>query len=57
MTSDDTRSPPDAKWQPRGTGMYNTFLCPMCAKPRGMTGRKIKRVQGLRQYVCKGCAK
>jgi hypothetical protein len=57
MTSDDTRSPPDAKWQPTGVGMAPTFRCALCSKPRSPTGRKLQRVQGVRQWVCKYCVK
>ena len=57
MTSEDRKMPADVPWRNQGTGMYNTFLCPLCAKFKGMDGRKIRLVQGLRQYVCKGCAK
>lgn len=40
-----------------GVGMANTFRCGACTKPRPIFGRRMRRVLGLRQYVCKGCAK
>lgn len=39
------------------TGMSQSFRCGACCKPKPITGRRLKRVMGLRQYVCAGCAK
>lgn len=36
--------------------MAQTFLCPMCVKPRAVLGRRLRRFRGLRQWVCGGCA-
>lgn len=38
------------------SGMSMTFRCGACAKFVGVNGRKLKRVFGLRQYVCAKCA-
>ena len=39
------------------TGMNQSFKCGACCKPKPIQGRRLKRVLGLRQYVCAGCAK
>ena len=39
------------------TGMNQSFKCGACCKPKPINGRRLKRVMGLRQYVCAGCAK
>lgn len=39
-----------------GSGLLTTFLCAACNKPKMTTGRRLKRVQGLRTWVCKACA-
>jgi transcription elongation factor Elf1 len=39
-----------------GSGLTTTFLCAACSKPKLTTGRRLKRVQGLRTWVCKACA-
>lgn len=33
------------------------FTCAACVKPKSIIGRKLQRVDGMRQYVCKGCAR
>lgn len=40
-----------------GSGHASLFQCMRCAKPKPQTGRKLQRVQGLRTWVCAGCAK
>lgn len=40
---------------PAGYGM--TFKCAACVKPKPIVGRKLQRVDGVRQYVCAGCAR
>jgi len=55
--SDRIRSAPDVAFKPAGTGMAGTFLCGACANFRSIYGRRLKRVMGLRQYVCAACAK
>ena len=57
MTSDESKFRPDVKWHTYGIGMSNTFRCAACEKPRQIMGRRMKAVQGLKQYVCKECAK
>ncbi len=39
----------------RGLGMRITFRCARCDQARDNAGRKLLRVQGVKQYVCKGC--
>lgn len=39
----------------RGPGMRITFRCARCDQARDGAGRKLLRVQGVKQYVCKGC--
>ena len=39
----------------RGPGMNITFRCAKCNQPRNSLGRKLMRLQGVKQYVCKGC--
>ena len=55
--SDRIRTAPDVSFRPVGMGTSTTFMCARCAKPRLSQGRKLQRVQGLRTWVCKGCAK
>jgi hypothetical protein len=57
MSSDTARHAPDVHWRHIGTGMSQRFRCARCDKPSESQGRKLQRVQGVRQYVCKGCAK
>jgi hypothetical protein len=57
MKDDRLRSTPDTAWRSPGPGMYITFRCGACAKVKSCNGRKLKRIMGLRQYVCAGCAK
>lgn len=54
--TDRMRSVQDPPFVHRGTGMAQTFLCPMCVKPRAVLGRRLRRFRGLRQWVCGGCA-
>ncbi len=39
----------------RGAGMHMTFRCARCNQPRTSLGRRLLRVQGVKQYVCKEC--
>jgi predicted SprT family Zn-dependent metalloprotease len=39
----------------RGIGLHSNFICAACRQSRITLGRKLKRVQGVKQYVCKGC--
>lgn len=38
-----------------GPGAHQSFMCPLCAKPRQIFGRKRQRVQGLPTWVCHEC--
>ena len=42
---------------PAGGGHASLFHCMRCALPKPQTGRRLQRVQGLRTWVCAGCAK
>jgi predicted SprT family Zn-dependent metalloprotease len=42
--------------QARGIGLHSNFICAACRQSRVTLGRKLKRVQGVKQFVCKGCA-
>lgn len=42
-------------WVGAGAGAHQSFLCPLCSKPRQVLGRKLQRVQGLSQWVCHAC--
>jgi hypothetical protein len=57
MTSDDARHVPDRAFRTAGAGMAPMFLCPCCAKRKHSTGRRLLRVQGIRQWVCQQCVK
>ncbi len=54
--SDRIRTAPDVPYRPAGVGLTLTFRCADCAVPKPVLGRKLKRVRGLRQWVCAGCA-
>ena len=41
---------------PRGIGLHSNFMCARCNQPRMTQGRKLQRVQGVKQWVCRGCA-
>ena len=54
----DRMSPvPDVKFRPVGMAHQSLFRCAACGNPRQCLGRRLQRVHGLRQWVCKGCAK
>lgn len=55
MRPDDSTKTSSVTYKPAGPGMYMTFRCAACCKVKEVQGRKMKRVLGLRQYVCKGC--
>ena len=40
-----------------GGGHASLFACMRCGKNKPQQGRKLQRVQGLRTWVCAGCAK
>ena len=52
----DTRTRGCAASVPPSAGMAMTFRCAACTKFKFCTGRKLRRVLGLRQYVCAECA-
>mgnify|MGYP001769277380 CR=1 FL=1 len=58
MTSSDNETRgPDRKLASPGVGMAPTFRCGACAR-QGLptTGRRLRRVHGVRQWVCRRCA-
>ncbi len=55
MTSDDnTRT--CGGMRHAGPGHTITFLCAACQKRRDGFGKRLRRVLGLRTYVCRDCA-
>lgn len=57
MESDAARRPQDAPQVRSGPGMAGaTFRCGACGGYRSLFGRRMRPVQGLRQYVCAQCA-
>jgi hypothetical protein len=42
----------DKPFRAAGVGMSPTFRCGACHQFKTMPGRRLKRVLGLRQYVC-----
>jgi hypothetical protein len=44
-------------FQQVGTGMVLNFRCARCNLAKQMDGRRKQKVQGLKQFVCKGCVK
>ena len=57
MSSDDRTQSADRPFRTAGVGMAPMFLCPCCAKRKHSTGRRLQRVQGIRQWVCQQCVK
>lgn len=57
MSSDNETRGPDRRITHPGVGMSPTFTCAACARS-GLrtTGRRLKRVHGVRQWVCAKCA-
>lgn len=53
--SDNARLKPVPPFVPQGVGLAMTFRCGACCKVKPVVGRKLKRVLGLRQYVCAKC--
>lgn len=43
-------------WQPGPVSASPTFRCGACSQPRSTGGRKLRRVLGLRTWVCAACA-
>ena len=58
MNSDDINRARDPRPQISGPGMPGaTFQCWKCRQFRSLFGRRMRRVRGLRLFVCKDCAK
>lgn len=58
MTSDDNKQAADIKWRNAGIGLASRWACGACGKPQYMMlGRKLRRVRGVRTWVCAGCGK
>lgn len=38
-----------------GAGMALSFRCARCNLPKAPLGRRLQMVQGIKQFVCKGC--
>jgi len=55
MRADDSTRPADAPWVPAGTGHHSNFKCATCHRSKSTFGRKLRRVLGLRTYVCAEC--
>lgn len=56
MTSDETRRGTDRPWREVGLGAVPRFRCAACDRASDTTGRRLKRVNGLRTWVCRKCA-
>lgn len=56
MTGESRNTPPDVRFKPAGVGLAGTFRCAACGVPKMVLGRKLRRVQGVRQWVCARCA-
>lgn len=51
------RDTPDRPFVPRGIGDIGaTFRCGSCDRLRSLFGRRIRKVRGLKTYVCRDCA-
>lgn len=58
MSRSDTLNPPrDVRFVHVGVGHPSTFLCAACARSRPVPGRRLRRVAGLRTWVCAHCAR
>jgi predicted SprT family Zn-dependent metalloprotease len=55
MSHDDSARQGHSGFRAVGVGMVPTFRCGDCDKPKISTGRKMKKVKGLRTWVCKAC--
>lgn len=47
---------PESAWLPGRVKAQATFRCARCHCPGDLKGRRLMRVQGLRQWVCAACA-
>ena len=57
ISSDDSKRLGAAFSQPRGPGLHITYRCARCHLPKTPLGRKLQLVGGIKQFVCKDCAK
>lgn len=57
MNSETRNQPADVRFRPAGVGHASKWACGACAKPQwSMLGRKLRRVRGVKTWVCAGCA-
>lgn len=55
--TDRSRRAPDRPFVQRGIGDVGaTFACGACGLFKSLMGRRMRKVRGLRQYVCSSCA-
>lgn len=57
IPTDGRNTPRDASFRAVGSGHAMTFRCARCEQPKQTQGRRMQSVQGLRQYVCRECAR
>ena len=57
MSSDDSLRQGSRGFIASGVGLVPKFRCARCNLSRLTEGRRKQRVQGLMQYVCRGCVK
>jgi rubredoxin len=58
MQSDQRNGPADVARSYAGTGHVSAWACGACGKPQfAMVGRRLRRVRGVRSWVCPQCAK
>ena len=58
MSSDDSMRGVEPASRNPGTGQACAYACASCAKRFGsLLGRRLRLVQGVRQWVCPRCAK
>ena len=54
MSSDLKKRPSDVAWRAQGSVDVASFLCGV---KKGLIGRRMQIVRGVKQYVCRGCVK
>ena len=57
MNSDLKKRPSDVAWRAQGSVDVASFLCGRCGIKKGLIGRRMQIVRGVKQYVCRGCVK
>lgn len=57
MSSDDSKRQGSRGFVPVGIGCTPMFRCGDCDKTSHSAGRRMRRVRGLRTWVCVHCAK